>query len=172
MTRSSAWVTWEAGDCCHFSGSQRAPLSLGSAHTFLRDPSDAHRRARAHTHTHPHTLLISSLTPGRWIGQDTALTSILHIPPAWELPPASRSINNEPGRRGKKSEQPSQCQELEAQCHPISSALASGDRLSPSVPEMNTPPSPAARMPQGGTGRLPLVIQLGGGTLPGHRMEP
>ena len=55
------WATREAGDCCHFSGSQRAPLSLGPAHTFLRDPSDACRhacaraRARAYTHTHTHT---------------------------------------------------------------------------------------------------------------------
>ena len=165
------WVTREAGDCCHFSGSRRAPLSLGPAHTFLRDSSDACGHARAHTHTHPHTLPISSMTPGRWTGQDTARTSNLHIPPARELPPASRSINNEPGTRGKKSEQQSQCQELEAQCHPVSSALASGDRLGPSVPEMNTPPSPAACMPRGGTGMLPLV-QLGGGTLPGHRKEP
>ena len=133
-------------------------------------PAGTH--AHTHTHTHTHTLPISSMTPGRWTGQDTARTSNLHIPPARELPPASRSINNEPGTRGKKSEQQSQCQELEAQCHPVSSALASGDRLGPSVPEMNTPPSPAACMPRGGTGMLPLVIQLGGGTLPGHRKEP
>lgn len=115
---------------------------------------------RARTHTHPHTLLVSSLTPGRWTGQDTALTSILHIPPAWELPPASRSINNEPGRRGKKSEQPSQCQELEA--HPISSALGSGDRLSPSVPEMNTPLLQLPACPKGAVEGFRLLFSSEG----------
>lgn len=71
------------------------PLSLRPAHAFLRDPcSPSTHNAPPHTHT-----LASSLTPWGWTGGcwDTALASFLHTPPAKELPPAFRSINNKPG---------------------------------------------------------------------------
>lgn len=86
---------------CHFLDSPtHLPLPHHPAHTFLRDPSPP----GAHSTRSPCPPPASSLTPWGWTEgcRDTALASFLHIPPAKELPPAFRSINNKPGTREKK----------------------------------------------------------------------
>lgn len=135
-----------------------APPSLGPAHTLLRHPS-----ARCTHNPRPSGPPPPPRLPGG--GQEDAgmLAAFLHIPPAKELPPAFRSINNEPGTREKKKSEPqSKCQESKAPSFCISSALASGDRLSPSVLEMKrllilSGPDDVLR-PHGASETLPLLI--------------